>query len=334
MTNITVKDVAKYCNVSPCTVSRAIKSPEQVKPDTLKMILEAIEKLGYVPNYAARVLRTAQSRAVGVTLYDINNPFLSKLVMSLERTLADYNYRVLITFNDPKTADDYDAINRLASLNVDLQIFIPTKADARVQHLPGTQARTVLQLFKNVYDNMDSLVIDDAYGTELATRHLLELGHKKILFLDFDQIIKIDRASGYREAFVRAGHEVNKGLIRYVPEGLGFDELVGVVRKIIADAEPTAIIATTQLLCSATLMAVKQLSLTIGKDISLIAYDDSDTNKILGITAIDHPFDDMITQITSWIVHKITDEAAEDNISEIKLKPFLITRSSTSFHQE
>lgn len=326
MPDINIKDVASRAGVSAMTVTRTLKTPELVKEETRQKVQNAIRELGYIPNRTASALRSSKSNTIGITLYDIENPFISKLVMQLEKNLKKHNYMTLVSFANEEEVDDYDIYAKLKGFNVDLFIFIPTLRSEAIANLSPMASSQCLQLFRQSYSGIDSFTIDDIYGAYLATKYLLQNGHERILLVDFKQRMPMYRDRGYFQAFRELGKEYNDDMILKLPE---FCDPMHVesITKAIQEKKPTAILAVTQKLCEASISALTNLGLRIYDDISLIGYDDTVLAQHLGITTIAHPFDEMIKKITDWAVQKINGTGS-NNVSHIKVKPYLNIRSS------
>src|SRR5215218_9559323 len=91
-----IQDVARIADVSTATVSRALATPERVSPEARARVMEAIARVGYVPNPAARSLRSQKSRMVLVVLPKLDNVFFSKILRGIEETLFEAGYGMII----------------------------------------------------------------------------------------------------------------------------------------------------------------------------------------------------------------------------------------------
>ena len=326
MADINIKDVAERAGVSTMTVTRTINNPELVKESTRLKVQQVIRELGYIPDRTAVALRSGKTKTIGISLFDIENPFLSKLVMRMDRRLQKRGYSVLLSFVNEETSDDYDIYARLKQFNVDLSIFIPIQHSKLLQDLSPEAASKCLQLFRMGYSGMDAFVVDDIYGAYLATKHLLENGHERILLIDYSQRMPMYRDRGYFQAFQESGIEYHEDMNLKLPE---FCEALHKeqIRNAILEKKPTAILAITQQLCEACLTVINDLGLKIYDDVSLIGYDDTILAQHLGITTIAHPFDEMIEQMVQWVIDKINGTSPTE-VSHIKIKPFLQIRNS------
>ena len=326
MADINIKDVAIRAGVSTMTVTRTINSPELVKESTREKVQAVIQELGYVPDRTAMALRSGKSKTVGLTLFDIENPFISKLVMHMDRRLQKRGYSVLLSFVNEENSDDYDIYASLRRFNVDLSIFIPTQRSQMVADLSPEAASKCLQLFRMGYSGMDAFVVDDIYGAYLGTKHLLENGHERILLIDFHQRMPLYRDRGYYRAFQEMGTTYDENMVLKLPE-FPDDGHAQMIRQAIVDKKPTAILTVTQKLCETSLNVLNDLGLKIYEDISLVGYDDTVLAQHLGITTVAHPFDEMIERMVQWTIDKVSGTSSAE-ISHIKIKPYLQVRSS------
>src|SRR3712207_5031745 len=101
-----LQDVAKLADVSTATVSRALATPERVSPEARARVLEALAKTGYVPNPAARSLRSQKTFMVLVVLPDLSNTFFSKILRGIEETLFEAGYGTIISDLDGSPAKE------------------------------------------------------------------------------------------------------------------------------------------------------------------------------------------------------------------------------------
>lgn len=326
MADINIKDVAVRAGVSTMTVTRTINSPELVKESTREKVQAVIRELGYVPDRTAMALRSGKSKTIGLSLFDIENPFISKLVMHMDRRLQKRGYSVLLSFVNEEVSDDYDIYTSLRRFNVDLSIFIPTQHSKMVDDLSPEAASKCLQLFRMGYSGMDAFVVDDIYGAYLGTKHLLENGHERILLIDYHQRMPMYRDRGYYRAFQEMGIAYDEDMVLKLAE-FSDEEHAPKIRQAIVEKKPTAILAVTQKLCETSITVINDLGLKICEDISLVGYDDTVLAKHLGITTIAHPFDEMIERMVQWTIDKINGTSPAE-ISHIKIKPFLQIRSS------
>ncbi len=182
----TLADVAERAGVSRQTVSNAVNNPDLLRADTLARVQEAIDDLGYLPNRAARNLRTRASHLIGLRMSPVQegtaNAAMDRFVHSLVETSREAGYHVLLFAGDPLNATvGYDDLLRSTAVDAfvvtDTYLGNPQAAWLRDRRAPFVA-------FGRPWDDPGArhpwVDVDGATGTELATQHLLDRGHQRI----------------------------------------------------------------------------------------------------------------------------------------------------------
>ena len=295
---VSSKQVAELAGVSVSTVSRVYSNPKLVNKKTLEKVLKIAEELNYVPDINARALKLNKSHVIGVIISDISNPFylqILKGIMSYSE-IFENNYRFYITFSNEDKNIEMASLKSLVSSQVDYVVFTPAEhQNQNLESFALDNNLLALQLFRHSYDCMDSITIDDEYGTYLATKELLNNNHKKILLIDLDVPTPTGRDCGYKKAFKEFSLIPDNSLIKKISFHC---DINSEVKKILKETECTAIISATN----------------------------SITCKLLNITAITQPMDKIIESFISIFLEKVSDPEVEKK--HLKLKPHIIRRDS------
>ncbi|MEQ5318930.1 LacI family DNA-binding transcriptional regulator [Providencia vermicola] len=180
-----LKDVARLANVSLMTVSRAINSPELLKPDTLKQVQLAINALNYIPDFSARKIRGKSSKVstVGVLALDTaTTPFSVEIILSIEQTARQYGWNSFVV-NITSKEDNDRAVRQLLSQRPDGIIF--TTMGLREVTIPEALHQSPLVLANCVDKNklFPAYIPDDFNGQYRAVERLIEKGYRKPLCL-------------------------------------------------------------------------------------------------------------------------------------------------------
>lgn len=312
MTNI--MDVARTCGVSIATVSRAFNKDSVIKAETRKKILETAEAMGYTPNMVARGLKRSKSQTVGIIIPSIDNYFYIDALKYIEIELQKRGYRLIVSFIFHGVTEERDALEAMSSARLEALIIFPrTRINAEYIKKLSMQSK-IIQLFTAPYDEYDSLVIDDVYGIEIATRYLLDRGHRKILYIGGDS-----RVQGYKNVFAERGLKFDPALISL--EWL-LDERK--ITEIIKSTEPTAVIAVARQ-AEAVWCALNHMKTAIPDDISFIANDDVNWVKMFGITSVSHPLEEIASRLTERLFFIINHESEPQKIT---IRPFITERTS------
>ncbi len=205
MTNrITIREVAKEANVSIATVSKALNGVNVVRPATKERVLAAAQRLHYVPNLMGKQLKNTKTKMLGFYTTSIKGPYFSVLVEAIAREAETHGYAVNVFLSTDKRV----VLNRILGGMVDG--IIGFEDFLTEQDLAAMEREQIKAVFidRNIQErNFGSVVFDSFEKGKAATKYLLSLGHKKIVFIsgiagvyDSDE-----RLRGYCEALKEAG---------------------------------------------------------------------------------------------------------------------------------
>jgi DNA-binding LacI/PurR family transcriptional regulator len=324
----TIRDIAKQANVSVATVSRAFQENSRISPDTRDAILAIAASSNYRPNSNKRVVKS-DNKLIGMIVSSAENPFYTKVIQSLEPHLRKLGYHIIFAYSNERPDQEAEAFRLLLSMHVSSIIFTPTSVNESLIAMAQKQGIPVLQLYRNAYPNVNSIVMNDGYGGFIATNHLLQYGHRRILLITLNTTIPPLREPGYSRALREAGMDVSGELILKLPFHNNQSSLIG---EKISKLKPTAIIAVTNAVALDSLRACQQLNLSVPSDISLVVYDDFPWMSLLGITAVSHPIDDIVDAINKSIDNLLHNKATAP--INVTIDPFLITRNSVALPKD
>ncbi len=318
-------DVAKYANVSRQTVSRVINNSGYVSAQARERVLDAIEKLNYYPNTAARSLKSTKSKSIGLIIPDPYNDFYIKISNYLQKKLNDMNYSLLILFSDEDTQTEEKCLSTLIEHRVELLLFTPTSANKKFLQLLKSYNIKIIQLFRYLYDSFTSITIDDEYGSYLAAASLLKQGHRRLLLIEEMHSFDSLRLQGLKRALLE--FDVPFCPEMYLPspkDSTGIETIKSVLLKY----RPTAVIAVAKPIEISFIRAITELKYEVNKDVSVIFYDDNEIADIFNISVVTHNFDN----ITDTIVHAITECLTGDPKNpHIVLTPFLLNKTGSTY---
>lgn len=207
----TIKQVASAANVSVATISRALQTPALVAPQTLARVLQAVEKLSYVPNVQARNLRTARSRVIVALVPDITNPFFGEIIRGIERGAYATGYSVLLGDTQYEESRERSYANLIASGQVDgLLTLMPHLPELfHDRHFPIVSAAEIID-----NDQIRRISVDNQGGVAAAIRYLASLGHRHIAYIGgrAGSPVSRDRAAGYTKAVAELGLTIDPRL--------------------------------------------------------------------------------------------------------------------------
>ena len=327
-------DVAHQAGVSTATVSRVLNGRDGVSETTRRLVLTAVDVLGYA---RPAVLRSRATGLVGVLVPELRNPIFPALAEAIEVELAHYGYNHLLCTRNPGLPGERGYIDMLTEHGVAGMIFVSgihsdTTAETD-QYQELIASRMPLAFINGYTGDLDAIFVstDDEAAMNLAIRHLADLGHEQIgLATGPDRYVPAARKiDGYRTA-----------LARYLPDRPGHEQ-TGAYNIEGGRAAATALLqqGCSAIVCGSDLMALgaidaaRHLGYRVPRDISVIGYDGAPifAHTDPPLTTIRQP----VADIARATVVAITDEIAGRPVphADLVLAPELIARESTGPHR-
>jgi LacI family transcriptional regulator len=277
-------DIAKLARVSLGTVSHVLNNTTNVREPLRKRVLEAVEAVGYQPSQLARGLRRDKTNMIGMIIPDITNPFFPAVVKGAEDIAFSNGYRLILCNTDNDHSKELAHLNELRTYLPAGLIVIPSSfSDLTVQAVSyrrsGTGVVCVDRLPKNWAG--DSVTADNEEGALNATRHLIEMGHKRLAMIVGP--LRLTNARERLNGFTRAMKEAKIPLRpEYVQETTfemqgGYSKALLLLRLI---PRPTAIFAGNDMIALGALRAIRESNLHCPEDVSIIGFDDLDIAEV------------------------------------------------------
>ena len=331
--SVSVKDVAARAGVSIGTVSNVMNWPEKVSPATVERVQQAIDELGFVRNDAARQLRAGRSRAIGLVILDVGNPFFTDLARGAEDKAAEAGLSLILGNTDEQASREATYLDLFEEQRMHGVLISPFgEISGRLQRLRDRGIPAVLVDRRSADASFSSVSVDDVAGGALAAEHLISRGRRRIAFvggpLEIRQVT--DRLQGARDAV--AGHadvtlEVVETRALSVIEG----RAAGSALLDRADGDrPDAVFAANDLVAMGVLQALNMRGLVhVPNDVALIGYDDIDfaSAAVVPMSSIRQPS----ALIGQTAVEILLEEAADPTLEarHIVFQPELVVREST-----
>ncbi len=272
-----VKDVAERAGVSVGTVSNVLNRPEAVSQATRAKVEAAMTELRFLRNASARQLRAGVSTTVGAVLLDLGNPFYTEIARGIEDRLAVDGLTLMLCSSDEDARREATFLRQFAEQGVRGMLVTPMASTAeRLLDLRELGIASVLIDATN--DSLPTVRVDHISGGRQAVAHLLERGHRRILFLGDDPQLQQarHRLRGAVEAVSAAGLSPADVLVTRQLSGL--DAAAGeeaILATLEADGpRPTAVFCINDLVALGVLRALRRRGIGVPDEIAIVGYDD------------------------------------------------------------
>lgn len=337
----TLKDIAERVGVSITTVSRGLAGYSDVAEETRLRIQQAAEELGYRPNLTARRLKKQQTGVLGFIMPTpkprFSDPFFSEFIAGIGNEAAAHDYDLLVSTHPPDSEAEMEAYRRALQRDwVDGLIVVRTRVDdARIRLLSEHNFPFVAFGRSGVEVDFPYVDEDGAAGMRLITRHLIDLGHRRIGFVMPPASLAFShyRLQGFLEAMATQGLPVAE---EWLVEGdLTQHGGADAVEQLLAiKPRLTAVICGNDLMAIGAINRIHQNGLRVGQDIAIAGFDDVPMAAFVNppLTTIHQPIYDIGRRACAMLIDIINGRAVET--PHLLLTPTLIIRASSGMALE
>ena len=322
---ITLNYIAKKANVSVATVSRVLNGNSSVDEKIQSRVKKIINSDGYNVKKTVKI-----KQIISVIIPDITNPFFANIIEGIENTANLYGYHIILS----QFKENKDILNKyfkdIRNIGVSGYIIIPSIGNSEYFNdiLKRANAPIVFLDRKVNIENINYVGSDNEIGAYNATKYLIDLGHKNILYMAGPKDIstETERFNG----FMKALHDNNMDFDYnqyYKIANFNFDESYEQMKEIIkSKLDYTAIFSACDVMCFGIKKATEEFGISIPNDISLIGYDNIPFSSIIGLTTVSSQAYEMGKNAVLSILN-ITNERITDNVNII-LQPNIVIRNS------
>ena len=331
----TLKDVAKLAGVSVGTASAVINNKSWVREPVRRRVLEAVRKLNYRPSQLGRSLRTRRTSTIGVIVPDMTNPFFPQVIRSIQATARQEGYVIVLMDSNESYEIGRKLFDVLLRKEVDGIILVG-------DILPGEELRKHLEegappvvAIESDFGIPDLPVVqvDAVHGGYLATRHLIDLGHKRVALIagpleDDRTYASLGRLEGYKTALYKSGIPYDSALVRQADFSYdgGYRAALDLLRE---RPEVTAVFASNDLMAIATMQAAKSLGRHVPADLAVVGYDDIPEASYTSppLTTVRLPKEELGRTAAEILLRRMRGETQEIHLSTI-FETELVVRES------
>jgi DNA-binding LacI/PurR family transcriptional regulator len=330
---VTIKDIAKALNISPSTVSRALKDHPDISPKTKKAVKDLAENLRYEPNDIALSLRNAHSKIIGVIIPEIVHYFFSSVISGIEDVTYKSGYTVIICQSNEDYEKEKNIIHTLMSRHVDGILASVSKTTTDYSHFEELKKSNIPLVFYDRVLNLpftDRVIVDDYTGSYKAVEHLIKMGCRRIAHLATTQELQIgrNRKNGYIQALKDNNIDIDEEIIlrcdtdRHVLKCIPY--LLSLQKTI------DGIFAVNDLTAMRAMSIIKSSGYKIPQEIAIVGFSNSLYSSMTDppLSTIEQQGFEVGTRAASLLMERIqSDEELEARVEQIRTE--LIVRGSS-----
>ncbi len=319
----TIKDVAKKANVSVATVSRVINNTGYVNHETKKLVVDAIEALGYVPNELARSLFLKQSKIIGMIVPHISTIFFASLIEAIEDVLVTQGFKLMIFNSRDDVEREHMTIKVLSQYNIDGIILV-----ANTKSIKDYQALNIpmITIDHQVGKDIPSVTSDNYLGGQVAAITLIQEGAKNIIHFRGPSVLLTvtERARGFYDALNAHNVTVNSFDLDFKKPDA--DDIAMFLKK---HPEVDGIFCSSDIIAINVIRVLHTLNKKIPDDVQVIGFDNIELCDLVTptLTSVAQPIDAIAVKAANNLLTLIDKKPLEQ--THIILPVNLVKRDST-----
>lgn len=332
---VTIKDVAREAGVAISTVSNVFNNGDIVSEETKKKVLEAVEKLHYIPNMNAKLLKSNRKNTIGLFVTSLQGDFYNVLTQAIHLQCKLNNYMLNIYVGNDNSPDEiYRMI--IASGVAGVIIYHEDLTGDYVKRIATVNIPMVF-IDRNSKDkNISGVLVDDKLGATMAVDHLIKLGHKRIGYIHGNETgDDKHRFQGYKEMMEKNNLPIDEDIILrgYYEEALAYSEMRSMLSSGIK--LPDAMFCANDEMAWGCIQALQDVGIKVPEDVSVIGYDDSTLSAYYGVplTTVHSPIVEMGSASANELFRLLNSEGDKSG-TVTKLSPTMVYRSSCGKHKE
>ena len=331
---IGMHEVAKEAGVSVATVSNVINRPEVVSKQLQRRVEKAVQKLGFIPNAAARSLRTGRVQLMGAVVFDLANPFFAVASRHMSNAASALGYGLTVMSTDQDPSREARALDFL--LRQGVRGIVVTTAEPNLDRLVeiGKQGVGVVLLAqKSDHPSIGSVHVDDSAGMELIVEHLLATGCKKFGFIDGpgDVLQHVARRRALHTALSDSGLDPADCLVSITASAPDSDGGRAAVADLLKHAPfpLDAVVCINDYTAVGAMLGLAAEGMRVPEDIAVTGFDDIEMAGLLAVplTTIKQPIAELGKAVVTQL---IAGTNSSSPAPQVVIAPKLIIRRSTS----
>lgn len=334
--HITIKDLARELNISPSTISRALKDHPDISPQTKKVVKALAEKLKYRPNLLAQGLRKSKTNTIGVIIPEFIHFFFSTIVSGIEDVAYAKGYNVILCQSAETYEREVTDTRALWNSRVDGMLVSISKETTKYDHFKELLDEGLpMVFFDRVTKKLDAsqVIVDDYNGAFNAVEHLISKGCKKIVHLAGPRNLEIskNRLNGYKDCLEKYNIKFDDNLVIRCPEGT-YEESKRFTNILLNNTKGIdGVFGCNDMAALGAILAVKEKGIKIPEEIKIIGFSDWQLSNLIEprLSTVSQAGFEMGQAAATILIDEI--EADDDKVTHVQkvISTKLIERDTT-----
>ncbi len=325
----TIVEVARRAGVSVSTVSHVVNRTRHVSPATARLVNEAIDQVGYLPNTLARSLKRASTSSVGLAISAISNPYFSDIICALEAECARLGLMVFLSDTQDDEDSELAVVQALHQRRVDGVILAPSAAPRRTLDYLAKNRLPCVLIDRLSDDRFDQVGVENISAMRSLIDHVASFGHRRIGFVAGQPgfATTLERIEGFRVALAAHGidfvpHYVVTGSATTASATASTHALLSL------PVPPTALVTGNNLATIGAVRAIRERGMSVPSDLSVVGFDDFEWADCFEprLTLIAQPCVEIARQAATLLAERIA--SSERRPQTVRLEPTLRLRAS------
>jgi len=331
---VTIYDVAKALNLSPSTVSRALKDHPHIRKETKKKIIATAAEMGYRHNKFASSLRQKHTNTIGVVVPRLNSHFMASALAGIEKITSENGYGLIISQSQESWRKEISCVSTLFNSRVDGLIVSLAFETKNMDHFDILFNRDIpVIFFDRVADchGCTNVIIDNYKAGYEATSHMLQQGCKRIVHIGGNMLRNVysERFRGFKQALYENNVEFDQNLlfITDMSEQAGI-EVAGKLLKL--RPRPDGIFTANDTTAVSVIVELEKAGIKIPEEIAVVGFNNEPISQVVkpNLTTVDYPAREIGEIAATSLIGQLKNSQSS-NLSTIVLKHSLIIRDSS-----
>jgi LacI family transcriptional regulator len=331
---VTIYDVAKALNLSPSTVSRALKDHPHIRKETKRKIIATAAEMGYRHNKFASSLRQKHTNTIGVVVPRLNSHFMASALAGIEKVTSENGYGLIISQSQESWRKEISCVSTLFNSRVDGLIVSLAFETKNMDHFDILFNKDIpVIFFDRVADchGCINVIIDNYKAGYEATSHLLQQGCKRIVHIGGNMLRNVysERFRGFKQALYENNVEFDKSLlfITDMSEQAGI-EVAGKILKM--KPRPDGIFSANDTTAVSVIVELEKAGIKIPEEIAVVGFNNEPISQVVkpNLTTVDYPAREIGEIAATSLIGQLKNSQSS-NLSTIVLKHNLIVRNSS-----